>query len=102
DADDGYAAGQFGQPLLVLLFVVFALGLSDLVLDLPDAIVDVGTLSGAFDNRGVVLIDRDLLRAAEVTKLEAFELDAEVFADQRATGQHGDVAEHGLAAIAEA
>ena len=36
------------------------------------------------------------------SSVEVLELDAEVFADQRAAGQHGDVAQHGLAAIAEA
>ena len=50
----------------------------------------------------VVLVDRDLLGAAEVRQLDAFELDAEVFADERAAGEDGDVAEHRLAAIAEA
>ena len=36
------------------------------------------------------------------SSVEVLELDAQVFADQRAAGEHGDVAEHGLAAIAEA
>ena len=36
------------------------------------------------------------------SSVEVLELQAQVFADQRAAGQHGDVAQHGLAAIAEA
>src|SRR5207247_7188695 len=56
---------------------------------------------GAFDDRGVVLIDGDLLGPAQVFELKAFELDAEVFTDQRAAGQDGDVAEHRLAAVAK-
>ena len=36
------------------------------------------------------------------SSVEVFELQAQVFADQRAAGEHGDVAQHGLAAIAEA
>ena len=36
------------------------------------------------------------------SSVEVFELQAQVLADHRAAGQHGDVAEHGLAAIAEA
>jgi len=42
------------------------------------------------------------LGPAEVGEVEALELEAEVLADQRAAGQSGDVAEHRLAAIAEA
>ena len=44
----------------------------------------------------------DALGAAEVFELEVLELDAEVFGDATATGEDGDVFEHGLAAIAEA
>jgi hypothetical protein len=36
-----------------------------------------------------------------VFERELLELQAEVFADHRAAGQDGDVAQHGLAAIAE-
>ncbi len=64
--------------------------------------LDVGRLAGAFDDRGGVLVDRDLLGPAEVLEREVLELQAQVLADQRAAGQHGDVAQHGLAAIAEA
>ena len=35
-------------------------------------------------------------------EIEALEGEAEILADQRATGEHGDVAEHRLAAVAEA
>ena len=49
-----------------------------------------------------VLVDLDLLGPAQLLELEVLELEAEVFADERAAGQDGDVAEHGLAAIAEA
>ena len=59
-------------------------------------------LAGAFDDRGVVLVDDDLLRVAQVFDLHVFELDAQVFGDGLAAGQNGDVFEHGLAAIAEA
>ena len=102
DRDDRHAAGQLGQPLLELLLVVLAFGGVDLVANLLDAGLDLGRLAGALDDRGVVLVDRDLLGAAQVLERQVFELQAQVFADQRAAGQHGDVAQHGLAAIAEA
>ena len=69
DADHRHAAGQLGQPFLELFLVVFAFGLGDLVLDLLNPLVDVGPLAGAFDDRRVVLIDRDLLGAAQVLEL---------------------------------
>ena len=59
-------------------------------------------VAGAFDDRGVVLVDADLLGPAELGQLDVFELDAEFFEDGRAAGEDGDVFEHGLAAIAEA
>ena len=102
DRDDRHAAGELGQPLLELLLVVLALGRFDLVANLLDAVLDVGLLAGALDDRRVVLVDRDLLGPAQLLELEVLELEAQIFADQRAAGEHGDVAEHGLAAIAEA
>ena len=57
---------------------------------------------GVGDERGVVLVDRDALRVAEVFPLDVLELDAEVLGDQLAAGEDGDVFEHGLAAVAEA
>src|SRR5581483_9888716 len=55
----------------------------------------------AFDDRGVVLVDGHLLRPAQVFDLHVFELDAEILGDGLAAGQHRDVFEHGLAAVAE-
>ena len=45
---------------------------------------------------------RDALGAAEHVEGHVLELDAEVFGDDLAAGEDGDVLEHGLAAIAEA
>ena len=59
-------------------------------------------LTAAFDDGGVVLVDGDALRPAQVFQLDVLELDAQVFGDGLAAGEDGDVAEHGLAAIAEA
>jgi hypothetical protein len=57
---------------------------------------------GAFNDRRVVLVDRDLLGLAEVLDLDVLELDAEVLGDRASAGQRRDVFEHRLAAIAEA
>ncbi len=50
----------------------------------------------------LALVHRDLLGPAQVFERQILELDAQIFADQRAAGQDGDVAQQGLAAIAEA
>ena len=102
DGDDRHAAGELGEPLLELLTVVLAVGGIDLVADLLDARGDVGRLAGALDDRRLVLVDGDRLRLAEVGEIEALQRQPEVLADERATGEHGDVAEHRLAAVAEA
>ncbi len=43
-----------------------------------------------------------LLARPRSSRLDVLELDAEVFADELAAGEDGDVFAHGLAAIAEA
>ena len=102
DLDDRNAADQLGKALLELFLVVVGGGVFDLRADLLDAAFDLAGLAGAFDDRGVVLVDGDLLGAAEVLDLHVLELDAEVFGDGLAAGEGGDVFEHGLAAIAKA
>jgi hypothetical protein len=102
DVDDGHAAGQLGQAFLQFLAVVVGGGFLDLAADLIHAALDVGGLAAAFDDGGVFLVDDDALGAAEVLSLDVLELDAEVFADELAAGEDGDVFQHGLAAVAEA
>src|SRR5216684_1113056 len=46
---------------------------------LLDAAFDFRWLAGAFNDGGVVLVDGDLLGAAEVLDLHVLELDAEIF-----------------------
>ena len=56
----------------------------------------------ALDDRRVVLVNRDLLRLAQVIELDVLELDAEILGQRTAAGQHRNVFEHGLPAVAEA
>ena len=102
DVDDGHATGELGQAFLQLLSVVIRRGLLDLPANLIHAALDVGALAAAFDDGGVFLVHDDGLGAAEVFELKVLELDAEVFADELAAGEDGDVFAHGLAAITEA
>src|SRR6267154_2363182 len=102
DFDDGNAADQLGKAFLQLFLVVVGGGVFDLGADLLHTAFDVRGLAGAFDDRGVVLVDGDLLGAAEVLELHILELDAEVFGDGLAASKSGDVFEHSLAAVAKA
>src|SRR6185369_16511212 len=102
DLDHGNAANELRQAFLELLAVVVARGLVDLTADFLHAAFDVSTLALAFDDGGVVLVDGELLGLSEVSQLNVLKLDAEVFGDGLATGEDGDVLQHGLAAIAEA
>jgi len=100
--DDGNAAHKLGQALLQLLLVVVAGGGLHLGADLLHAALDGLGGTGALDDGGVLLVDDDLLGAAEVSQREVLELEAQILADGLAAGQGGDVLEHGLAAVAEA
>ena len=57
---------------------------------------------GAVDDRRVVLVERDALGAAEVADRDVLELEPELLGDDLTAGEHGDVLEHLLAAVAEA
>jgi len=102
DADHRDAARELGETLLQLLAVIVGGGLLDLRLDLPDARLDVLALAGAGDDRGLLLLDDDLLGPAEHLQRHILELDAEILGNELAAAQGGDILEHGLAAIAEA
>src|SRR5439155_13670439 len=101
DVDDCNAAREFRQALLELLTIVIAGRLLNLTTDLCDAALDIGFLAFAFDNGGVLLVDGNALGPAEVFELDVLELDAEIFADQTAAGQHSNIFQHRLATIAE-
>src|SRR5439155_12824069 len=102
NVDDGDATGELGQPFLQLLAVVFGRGLFDLPANLIHAALDFGALAVALNERGVFPVHRDVLDPAEFFQSQALQLDAEVFADEFAAGQDGDVFAQGFAPITEA
>src|SRR3546814_18333562 len=59
-------------------------------------------LACAIDDGGVVLVDDDLLGAAEHPQRYVFQLRAEFLADHIAGGEDCDILEHRFAAIAQA
>src|SRR3954453_2667851 len=102
DADDGNATRQLRQAFLQFLLVVIRGRLLDLRVQLDAASRNVPLLAGSVDNRRAVLVDTHLLCRAEHVERHAFQLDAEILADNLAAGEDGKVLEHGFAAVAEA
>ena len=100
--DDGDPAGQFGQTLLQFFAVVIGGGFLDLGANLPAARFDVAFFADAVDDGGLVLGDVHPLARPQHVEGDVLQLDAEILGDDGATGQDGDVLEHGLAAITEA
>jgi hypothetical protein len=98
---DRGAPAMPGGGILQLLTVVVRGGLLDLRPDLLDTSFDVGLLSGAVDDRGVLLIDHHLFGAAEHVHCNLVEFDTEILADRLSASKNRDVFEHGLAAITE-
>src|SRR5262249_14068310 len=90
DADHRDAAGALGQPLLHFLAIIVGGSPLDLPLDLGDAGLDIGLLAGATDDRGVLLVDRALLGAAQHVEGDVLELDAEILGDRLPAGEDGD------------
>ena len=97
-----HAAGELRHALLELFLVVVAGGFLDLGADGGHARLDLVFLAGAVDDRRVFLGDLDALGLAEVLQGHVLELEAELFGDDRAAREDGDVFQHGLAAVAEA
>ena len=100
--DDCHATGQLGQALLQLLAVVVAVRLVDLGADLVDATLDLVGVASTLDDGRLVLGDDDLAGAAEQVELRGVELEADLLGDDLATGEDGDVGQHGLATVTEA
>src|SRR6202030_4109830 len=84
------------------LAVVVRGGFLDLGTKSLHAAFNFGFFASAVDDRGVVLVDRDLLGLAKIFKASGLELMTEVLRDHLATCEDSDVLEHLLAAIAEA
>src|SRR3712207_4146 len=100
--DDGDATGQLGEALLELLAVVVGVRLLDLGADLVDPAGDLVRVARTLDDGRLVLGDDDLAGAAEQVEGGVLELEADLLADDLATGQDRDVLQHGLAAVTEA
>src|SRR5207302_1520913 len=102
DLDYSHTADQLRQPFLQLFAIVVGSRLFDLSANLFHATFYGRTLAATFDDGGVVLVDDDLFRRAEILNLDVLQLDAEIFRDRTALGEGCDIVQHRLPAIAKA
>ena len=100
--DDGHATGDLGQPLAELLAVPLGLGQLDLATQLRHSVSNGVFGAGAVDERRGVLGDDDPTSRPEHLEADLGELEADLRSHDLATGEHGHVFEHRLAAVAEA
>ncbi len=100
--DNGYAAGQFCQPLLQLLAVVVAGRLFDLGANLSHARLDGFLLASALDDGSSILVGADCARAAKIAQRGVLKFEASLLRDDLCACQDSDIFQHGLAAITEA
>ena len=96
----GDTAGELGEAFLKLLAIVVAVSLRDLLADQLAASLDRLLVAGALGYRGVFGIDLHLFGAAKLRKLDVRKVDSQVLEDRFTLGEHGQVLEHRLAAVA--
>src|SRR5438552_675448 len=97
-----HTADKLRQPLLQLFPIVVGSRLFDLNANLFHTTFYGRALTATFDDGGVVLVDDDLFRRAEIFNLDVLQLDAEIFRDRTALGEGCDILQHRLPAIAKA
>src|SRR5450755_2500619 len=102
DFDHGHTAGELGNTLLQFFLVVIGGRFLDLLANALDTAFDVRCLAGTVDDRGVLFLNQDLLRFAEIAQRRLLERQADFIGNDLAARQDRDVLQHGLAAIAEA
>ena len=102
DVDLRHSAGQLGQALLEFFAIVFAGGGFDFIADLLGPALDGLFAAAAHDDGGVFGGDGHFFRRAQIGNLDRFERHAKILEDGLGAGQCGDVAQHGLAAVAVA
>ena len=102
DLDNRHAAGQLGHAFLQLLAVVVRGGLLDLGANLLDPRLDLVLAAGAIDDGGILLADDHALGLAEFLEGGLLQAQTNLLGDHGATGEDGDVLQHGLAPVTEA
>src|SRR5262249_6510489 len=97
--DHGDTTDELRQTLLQFLTVVVRGRLFNLRTDLLHTPFDFRRLPSAFDDRGVVFVNRHALGPAKVVERNVFQFDPQIIGDHIAAGQYGDVPQHLFAPI---
>ena len=92
------ATSEFRQALLQLLLIIIGSGLLDLRADGADARLDLRRIACAFHDGGVLLVNLDLTRRAELSYGGLLQFEAKLFGNHLATGEDRDILQHCLAA----
>src|SRR5206468_3313491 len=96
DLDDSHTADELRQPLLQLFAIVVGSRLFDLNANLFHATFYGGVLTATFDDGGVVLVDDNLFRRAQILNFDVLQLDADIFRDRPAIREGCDIVHHRL------
>src|SRR6266571_1758955 len=102
DVDHSHTTDELRQTLLQFLTVIVRGRLFNLRADLLHTPFNLRRLPSAFDDGGVVLVNRHALGPAEIVQRNVFQFDPQVIGDHVAAGQYGDVTQHLFTPIAKA
>src|SRR5437016_14177811 len=98
DLDDSHTADKLRQPLLQLFAIIVGSRLFNLNANLFHAPFYGRALTTAFDDGGVVLVDDDLFRRAEILNLHVLPPAAEIFSTRTALRARCAIVQHRLPA----
>ena len=99
-ADNCNAAGQLGQSLLQFLFIEIGSGLSHSSLDLSDSVLDCLLVAKAVNDNGILLLNLNGLRTAELLHGSILQLQAKLAGDNLSAGQDCDILQHLFSSVA--
>ena len=99
--NDAHTTSELGDTLLEFLAVPLGVRVVVLSTQLDDATLDVGLITGAVNDGGVVLGNDNLLGTAQNLEAHLVELEPNLGSDDLTTGESGDVLQHCLAAVTE-
>ncbi len=102
DLENCYAACELSKTLLELLAVEVGGSGLDSAANLSNTGLDSLAVACAADDDGVLLVDLDLSCSAELLHGGILKLKSELVGDDLTACQDSDIAEHLLAAVAEA
>src|SRR6056297_1899947 len=101
DINHSHTTCQFGKAFLQLLTVIVRGRILDLLTNLVDPCFDHLLITGTVYNRGVLLINGDLLGITQHIDGGAFQFQSFLFRNHGTSGKDGDILEHLFPAVTE-